>query len=40
MTLVLLVALGVAQSAFVPATAEERYVADLRAQIARGDVDA
>ncbi len=30
----------VAQAAFVPQTAEERYVADLRAQIARGDVDA
>ena len=30
----------VAQATFVPVTAEERYVADLRAQIARGDVDA
>src|SRR5262245_11955006 len=30
----------VAQSAFVPATAEERYVADLRARIERGDVEA
>ena len=40
MTLALLVALMVAQSGFVPVTAEERYVADLRARIARGDVEA
>ena len=40
MGIVLLVALMAAQAAFVPSTAEERYVADLRARIARGDVEA
>ena len=40
MTLVLALALTVAQAAFVPQTAEERYVSDLRAQIAKGDVEA
>src|SRR4030095_6251670 len=29
-----------AQAAFVPVTAEEQYVADLRARIARGDLEA
>jgi len=40
MHLVLFVALMAAQTVFVPITAEERYVADLRARIARGDVEA
>jgi len=40
MTLALVLALMAAQATFVPVTAEERYVADLRAQIARGDVEA
>src|SRR4029453_5701706 len=40
MGIVLFVALVAAQAAFVPVTAEERYVADLRARIARGDLEA
>jgi TPR repeat protein len=40
MTLALLIALLVAQSGFVPVTAEERYVAELRARIAQGDIEA
>ena len=40
MTLALVFALMAGQATFVPLTAEERYVADLRAQIARGDVEA
>ena len=40
MTLALVLALMAAQATFVPLTAEERYVADLRAQIAKGDVEA
>ena len=40
MTLALVLALMAGQATFVPVTAEERYVADLRAQIAKGDVEA
>ena len=40
MTFVLVLAVMAAQAAFVPQTAEERYVADLRAQVAKGDADA
>jgi TPR repeat protein len=40
MSITLLVTLLVAQTAFVPLTPEERYLADLRARIARGDVEA
>jgi TPR repeat protein len=40
MSIALLVALLVAQSVSLPVTAEERYVAELRARIARGDVEA
>lgn len=40
MSLLLLVAVMLAQSGFVPGTAEERYVADLRERIAMGDVEA
>jgi hypothetical protein len=40
MTLALVFALMAGQATFVPLTAEERYVADLRARIATGDVEA
>jgi hypothetical protein len=40
MSVIVLVALMTAQAAVVPVTAEERYVADLRARIARGDIEA
>jgi TPR repeat protein len=40
MSVALLVALLVAQTVSLPVTAEERYVAELRAQIAKGDVEA
>ena len=40
MSVALLLALLVAQSVSGPFTAEERYVAELRARIAKGDVEA
>ena len=40
MVIALFAVMVAAQTAVVPVTQEERYVADLRARIARGDVEA